>query len=392
MRSPNSSYIPAVDHVRAFAAVIVLVHHSFLFIGARLAKAPDEAAYFPKAVTPVDAFVTEGHTGVALFMVLSGFIFTYIAYGKRIEYGRFVLNRILRIYPLMIGIYLVAWAVRPALAGAAGFFATLAIPFQLIGPVDWWFIPSIYPFTNLFWTIAPEFQFYLLFPLILSFVTRKGAAMLGVLILGAFCVRALLAINGADVQTFAYFTIFGRIDQFLIGMGAAILYRTYPDRGYAWLCPLALVVMGALLFGYSEQGGASVGANWKLVWPTLEGTVWAGFILGYLDFAGRLPSWTATLFARVGQISFSIYLLHTAIIAVVLKVGPVQFGFGANGDAVINALVFVLPGCLAVSWVTFRLIEQPFLRLRVRYLNDWPVPAAHSPIATPAFSNESGRP
>jgi peptidoglycan/LPS O-acetylase OafA/YrhL len=388
MRSPNSAFVPEVDHIRAFAAVLVLIHHSLLFIGARLAEVPNESQYLPSALTPIDSFVTEGHTGVALFMVLSGFIFTHIGYGKRIEYGRFVLNRILRIYPLMVAIYLVAWFVRPDQAGLTGLLATLAIPLQLNGPVDWWFVPSIYPFTNLFWTIAPEFQFYLLFPLLLALVHRRGAPILGLVITAALALRLLVAATGADVSAFPYYTILGRIDQFAIGIGAAIIYRTASNRGFAWLFPVALGLMGALLFAYSELGGFASQANWKLVWPTLEGGVWGAFILGYLDVGKRLPRWTGGLFAGIGQISFSIYLLHTAAIAVILKIGPVSFGINPNADAVLNAVLLVLPLCLAVSWITFRTIEQPFLRLRVRYLSDLPERSHHQLIAKTAFSND----
>jgi hypothetical protein len=35
----------------------------------------------------------------------------------------------------------------------------LAIPSQFPDPVIFWFVPDLCPFTTLFWTIAPEFQF-----------------------------------------------------------------------------------------------------------------------------------------------------------------------------------------------------------------------------------------
>jgi peptidoglycan/LPS O-acetylase OafA/YrhL len=62
------------------------------------------------------------------------------------------------------------------------------------------------------------------------------------------------------------------------------------------------------------------------------------------------------------------YLLHVAVIAAVNKLGPLSFGLGPAGAAFMNGLLLVLPGTIVVSWVTYRAIERPFLRMRVRYL------------------------
>jgi peptidoglycan/LPS O-acetylase OafA/YrhL len=81
----------------------------------------------------------------------------------------------------------------------------------------------------------------------------------------------------------------------------------------------------------------------------------------------------------VGEVSFSMYLLHVTVIAAVNKLGPLSFGLGPAGAAFLNGLLLVLPGTIAVSWVTYRTIERPFLQMRVRYLgsrSQAPAPAA----------------
>lgn len=166
MISPNATYNPAIDHIRALAAILVLMQHSHARIGGRLAFGYGGELIGAQAATPLDALAIEGHTGVALFMVLSGFIFTHIAYGSVVQYGRFVMNRILRIYPLMIAVFLVGqvvWRQDPSLADGV---AVLLIPFQ-IKPF-FWHVPEFYPFTTLFWAISAEFQFYLMFPILLA--------------------------------------------------------------------------------------------------------------------------------------------------------------------------------------------------------------------------------
>jgi peptidoglycan/LPS O-acetylase OafA/YrhL len=381
--------MPAVDHLRAFAATLVLFQHSYEFIGQRLASGDGGESFDLVAGNPLEAIVIDGHTGVTLFMVLSGFIFTHIAYGKKIRYGSFILNRILRIYPLMIAIFAAGFAVKFPDISPVSFLSVLAIPFQLIYPVDLWFVPSIYPFTTLFWTIAPEFQFYLLFPLILALVHRAGPAVLAVLLAAALLLRILLVADGAPAQSLSYWTIFGRIDQFLIGMAAAIVYRSLAVKRSAILCLAVIVVMPLVLFAFNRSGDLDNEAGWKVLWPTLEGAIWAAFVVGYLHLAERLPALISKVLALIGEVSFSMYLLHVAIIAAVMKLGPITFGLDPAGAALVNAALLVLPATVATSWVTFRMIERPFLSLRVRYLAPYPDAEAPAAIIGPSRRTES---
>jgi peptidoglycan/LPS O-acetylase OafA/YrhL len=383
MKSANSSYIPTVDHIRAFAATLVLFQHSHAFIGGRLAFGPGGSLDEVRAVTPLDAIVIEGHTGVSLFMVLSGFIFTHIAYGRKVRYAPFLLNRFLRIYPLVIAIFALAFVVKYPEVSPLGFLAVLALPLQFTHPIDVWFVPAIYPFTSLFWTIAPEFQFYLLFPAILAALHRSGPTVLAIMIGGALLLRVLLVADGAPAQDLSYWTIFGRIDQFLIGMGAAILYRRWADRRLEVLCLIVVAVMPFVLFGFNRTGGTVDQASWKVLWPDVEGLLWASFIIGYMQLGQRLPGWASRGLAAVGEVSFSMYLLHVAVIAAVMKLGPLSFGLEPGGAAAVNALVLVLPATIAVSWVTFRLIERPFLKLRVRYLEEGEAKESEPPVLAP---------
>jgi peptidoglycan/LPS O-acetylase OafA/YrhL len=368
MKSINSSYIPAVDHMRALAAILVIFQHSHAYIGGRLAYGPGGNLANAPASSPIDAVMTEGHTGVALFMVLSGFIFTHIAYGKHVRYGAFLLNRILRIYPLMIAVFTVGFLVLYPEIDPTGFLATIGIPFQIQFPVDLWFVPILYPFTSLYWTLAPEFQFYLLFPLILALVHRDGPVVLVVLIAGALLLRVLLVADGAPAQDLSYYSIFGRIDQFLIGMGAALAYRALTDRRLPLLLWVSLAVLPLLLFAFNQVGSLKNQSEWKVLWPTLEALLWAGFVIGYMEESRRLPDWLSRGLASVGEVSFSMYLLHMAVIAAVFKLGLIPFHAGPVADAFLNGLLLVLPLTVAVSWITFRVIERPFLMLRVRYL------------------------
>jgi peptidoglycan/LPS O-acetylase OafA/YrhL len=53
------------------------------------------------------SILTEGHSGVVLFMTLSGYLFSKIFENKKINLKYFYLNRILRLIPLLLIIILV---------------------------------------------------------------------------------------------------------------------------------------------------------------------------------------------------------------------------------------------------------------------------------------------
>ena len=65
MKSSEGKYFAKLDHVRAFAAYLVFVWH-FTHLTAQFPVPAAASPYFPFAL------LEEGHTGVALFMTLSG--------------------------------------------------------------------------------------------------------------------------------------------------------------------------------------------------------------------------------------------------------------------------------------------------------------------------------
>ena len=73
--------------------------------------------------------------------------------------------------------------------------------------------------------------------------------------------------------------------------------------------------------------------------------------------------------ARVGEVSFSIYLLHFAIIFAMARHRLIfESGLSPTADALLNTLVLALPATLALAALSYAVIERPFLEMRRRYL------------------------
>ncbi|MEO6408216.1 MAG: acyltransferase [Burkholderiaceae bacterium] len=356
-----------MDHLRAFACIWILFYHGLYIMGPALTSASELAAYSQATRNPLHALWTEGHTALALFMVLSGFIFTLGTFRKEVSYRDFIVNRILRIYPLYLCLLLLAVSKSPNGTPFLSFVTSL-LP---LADFKW---THGAPLVAMGWAISIEFQFYLIFPLLLGFLNRGPLIATVGAISGALAIRVLgLGMYGSP-EEMSYWHLTGRIDQFVLGMFTATLlvnYRSRLQQHFPWLLAVALPLAVLVLWGYQALGRFGVDANWKIVWPTVEGLVWSLVILGYVGTRQLFPAVVSNAVCAIGTISYSVYLLHRPILeALSSRRYLLWHPTGAwETDVFVNTLVLALPVTLAMSFVTYRVIERPFLSLRRGYVS-----------------------
>jgi peptidoglycan/LPS O-acetylase OafA/YrhL len=171
----------------------------------------------------------------------------------------------------------------------------------------------------------------------------------------------------------AYFSPVGRIDQFLLGMIAGVAYNRWPLlRKRGPIAPVAVVLAGALVLFYvrqlNERGGWPVDGPFWIMWPTIEGVVWAIFLLSYLRFSTFVPRPLSRAVGAIGTISYSTYLLHFPILAALIHAKFV-FRFEHSGQPeLLNVALVLLPMTLGASTLTYWGIERPFYEFRRSYL------------------------
>jgi len=298
-------------------------------------------------------------------MVLSGLIFTIGTYGHEIRYWRFLQNRFLRTYPLFLFVLFLGISTSPEKFELVPMIQTLVCLGNVKGALH------MDAFTGMFWAVAIEWQFYLLFPFLLLFLNRKGVRYLIGLLGTMFVMRIFACIHGANIRDLVYLTIAGRMDQFLIGMGAGVYYRTAfkPGRAKNILFAVSAVLLVAVMFVYHRLGGWGSEDKFKLIWPTVEGLAWAFFLVTYLSAGRHLPNALSKALAAIGTTSYSIYLLHALVVISVVNLEWIiklpRLGFIES--AVVNAVLIMIPATLAVATLTYWVIEKPFLEMRVRY-------------------------
>ncbi|WP_199423602.1 acyltransferase family protein [Actinotalea solisilvae] len=372
-----------MDHLRAFAAVLVLLYHSTQLVSQAidpaLGWAPDRWLH---SSNPAATLLFEGHTGVALFMVLSGFIFTIGTLGKDIAYGPFLRNRVLRIYPLYLVLLFVGLTAASQQFDLMLFLRAL-LPLSSFGPVA---VGGVWG--AMFWAVAVELQFYLLFPFLLHLLNRHGPGALVRLVLAMVALRGLawaLAPETLDVNGMTYYSIVGRIDQFLLGMlaGWVFVRRARPRSAPLLLVGGSLAVL-ALLWVFNQLSGYSRPTWWRMVWVDAEGAAWAVVIVALTWVVGSHAGRVSRAVAAVGERSYSIYLLHFVLVSLVATHDALWVRIGGPvTSALATGLVVVLPLTVLLSWLTYAAIERPFLRMRGTYVRDARPAVAADPAPGP---------
>jgi len=364
--SYNRPYLPAIDQLRAFAAMLVLFYHGLLLLTPQINSGVgydiNRPWQYPSSSNPLLTLIEEGHTGVSLFIVLSGFILSLGTIDNAVSYRRFLIARILRIYPLLIVMLTVAAYLG---GGSLISFATALLPLNMASGLS-------SSFAAMNWAVAIEFQCYLVFPFLIAFSNERGSRFLLQVIAVALILRLLAVIaEGASPRDLSYWTIVGRIDQFCIGIIAARLYvaDTWMRRLQpAWFLLSAAVAVLAL-WQFNRMGGWPSNGILRVTWPMIEGAIWAAFILTYLPASRLLPQTIGWLGAKLGEISYSIYMIHFITILAVIKLKWYVRPIGsAYFDALVTTLLVVLPLVVLIALLTYNTIELPFLRMRPKYI------------------------
>ncbi len=347
-------FIPSLDGIRAVAVLIVFLSH----IGVK---------YVP------------GGFGVTVFFFLSGYLITTLLRrehdrSNRIDLKKFYMRRVLRILPPF---YLVLFLAVAAswLVGVYSNFSAL----QLEALVSQFFHFSNYHNvqygnqymalgTEVYWSLAVEEHFYLLFPLFYILLRRfkTGASQQAYIFLGICLLvllwRCLLVYGMGAVYERIFFATDTRIDSILFGCAMAVAGnpamehdRQISERNLKWLLlPMGLVLLSVTLIVRDNQ-----------LRDTLRYTVQGIALYPIFMAAIRFPEWGLFKVLNwnwvrfVGVLSYSLYLVHFVVIKVFNHTMP-ELGFVAT--ALLSLVI-----SFAISYGIYRFAEVPAAKLKRRY-------------------------
>lgn len=354
MKSTSGEHYLALDQVRALAALMVFTWHFTHFTNGYPVPFEGAPVIFPLAL------LDEGHTGVSLFMTLSGYLFAKLIDSKKILYKSFLYNRALRLFPLLLVVILVA-GVQQALSGGSLLEFCKSILSGVIYPT--------LPYGG--WSITVEFHFYVLLPLLLAFMRYNRYSLL--LVVVAFIgLRYVLFRHYLDAQSFTYLTIIGRMDQFVFGIFMFALRDKIVGN---W----ALAVVTAILFSifylwFDDIGGVyrhtkDVFPAWIwLILPTIEGFSYGLLISWYDNSCKPMSRGLSRLIGFIGELSYSIYMLHFFFVFKLAQFVHENIINISNFYLGLLAAIICFLLSLPISYLSYSFIEKPFLKLRRPYL------------------------
>jgi peptidoglycan/LPS O-acetylase OafA/YrhL len=306
----------------------------------------------------------QGWVGVEVFFALSSFLLFRLFDQEEVRTGtisisRFFVRRLLRIYPLMVlfplAMLLVYGADNPAAYG------WLLGVISFVGNYIYWF-PEVgwsLRYTGQLWSLCYEFQIYLFLPFLFLIYLKVGkralaAALLCILPL-CLLGRAAFVLSGLSFQMI-YMTPFLRPEATFAGILVAMgLTRTFPLPMVA-AAFLSSGVALVILPHDQTLGGP--------VYVFLLAGIFAGSLLHLALYAQSLASllrWPPL--AYLGTISFGLYVFHPWS----FEEGKLLLGMVHIPETYVTTCLAGLAHCILLATLSYRLLEQPLLRLKPRY-------------------------
>lgn len=340
MHSTKVGYRPDIDGLRAIAVIAVILYH-FKF-----------------------GFVSGGFVGVDIFFVISGYLITKVIIeqerDKRFSFADFYLRRVRRLVPALLATVAASYVAAFFLFSPSDFTPMSAsVIYAVTGTSNIFFwlesgyfdaASALKPLLHT-WSLGVEIQFYILWPALLFFITRVTKrpmiAVVVVLLIGAVAANYYIKSDASG----AFFLTPFRIHEFLFG-GLVVFLERYKIKPLishaAYLVGLALVSYS--IFTFSSESTLFPGLA-ALV-PTLGAAL---MILGGKESV-LATAFSTTPAVKIGEISYSLYLVHWPLFVFVSYVF-----IGEIGTLVKVGLV---SGTVVLALMLYYLIEKPFRHQR----------------------------
>ncbi len=360
----NKTYLVECEAIRGLAILLVLLFHCSLRI---------------ERVSPITpnlftSFMLAGNTGVTLFFVLSGFLLNlpFMA-GVPVRPRNFFIKRALRILPMYACVVIFGTIYRHDIV--AGIKALLFLNTQ---------ISALWPFGAVWWSLAVEVQFYLLLPF-LHLLWRSQHwrwLLLPMLIVACYLYYEITRSNQGN-----YYFVHSARDSiltlwptFLCGAILAAVHARYGvaiknyfhdsklfRSGFSDLFVGLLILLLAFILLEVSRIGYAKAYLFHFDHVVVEAAVWSLIIATML----YLPAYTKNIITHpilvfLGFISYSLYLLHAPVVFFGLRFLG-QFSSVTKSLSLPALLGVCVAAAVALSMLTYRLIEKPMLNLKNKF-------------------------
>jgi peptidoglycan/LPS O-acetylase OafA/YrhL len=331
-------HISKIDHVRGIAILLVFLYHAQIVLFPNYSR--DEGV--------LSAILRElpsahGGTGVQLFLLISGFLIHYgtLSRGNEFNIKRFYSRRFWRIYPpfLVILSFFICFKTG---TDVTNLITHITLTYNLFDQYIFQVNPS-------FWSLALEFQLYLIYPIYLLLYKKLGNnySAIVILLISIVFVLIKIAIN-TESSAFDFFVLKYWI---MWVSGAFLAHKFYYGQRITqlkgsgiFLCLIFLMFVIRIDF-FSE---------WYFY---LFSLFYLLFLDWYLNTPLELNNFFGIILKRLGIVSYSFYLIHQPFIWELIN----QLNFGFYSFLIAIPLVGFF--YYLISELLYRFIELPSIKM-----------------------------
>lgn len=319
----KKKYLPSVTLIRGLAALAVCLFHF-------------TKGFVSNINSISEVFMPYAWVGVEVFFVISGFVIPYALLGlpfKGKHYGGYLLKRLVRIEPAYLSSILLIIGLNYV---SSLFTIYQGQPFTVSGHNVLLHLGYLVEFFDgtwmnpVYWTLAIEFQYYLVIGFLLILWNRNNTYLTIVTLVVFF---ALSFIPQDTVRFFRH------TDIFTIGIVGAFYKKEYINKIYFLLL---VTLIGIVIYIHHSyvitilSMGAILGIAF---WNNVRGFNWLVFF---------------------GNISYSLYLLHVPIGGRVINISR-RFVLGTSGKFLVIFIAMVVS--VIAAYLFYLFIEKPSHRL-----------------------------
>lgn len=315
-------YLGSLDLLRGLAALAVVFFHFTHGNPDLLSK-----------TNPLFVIGRYGFLGVEVFFVISGFVIPYSMYRGRYHYSnfwKFLGKRFVRIEPpYLVSIALVLilnWVstLSPYYRGAGFSIDFTALAFHL-GYLNAFFD---YPWYNdVYWTLAIEFQYYLLIALVFPLILHPKKWL-------NYLVIVVFALSGFFVDRHSLILNYGLL--FVVGILIFQMKVNYISRQEFGLMLMVVLIMIFVRFDKRY----------------LIAALLPYFFITYLDFTDRISKF-------LGDISYSLYLVHIPIGGRMINLAENFLKTELQRSLAVFVAMIV---SIFAAWLFFKFVEKPAMQ------------------------------
>jgi peptidoglycan/LPS O-acetylase OafA/YrhL len=378
-------YFKNLDGIRFFAALFVLLQHSFGF----------RKGYSTGYAFLDKCFEYTGILGVNLFFILSGFLISYLLLMEKdttstISYRNFYIRRILRIWPLYLGYGLILTFFSPRVSELLGLGNNTDFPLMMLNLLFLFlfsvnmqiaFLGDNKGVFEISWSVCVEEQFYLMWPVLINNFRKKLPGLLVVMFSISILSRLLFCVylpahNPArwpyDVGWDAnYLLIFDKLDLFGGGLVVALIWyhrEKYKAALRKWFHPAIQAVMVALALLYTLNFIRPEGSLLLVFTDHYVCDILYGYVLLAAVIDNSILRLETPLLRTLGKVSYGIYLFHTAVCQVVLVAFKkvIQHPESHLIYDALYPLMCIVVTCV-IAYVSYEYYEKRFLRLKNKF-------------------------